>query len=63
MLLFKLPWMCHGVRLSLKDKPANASQADELSSQQSFSLRSGSDVGVTAQLRAVTDSGKSRKGA
>ena len=54
MLLFKLPWLCHGVRLSLTGKPGpNASLTDELSSQQSVSLRSGSDLDgeINAQLR------------
>jgi hypothetical protein len=54
MLLFKLPWLCHGVKLNLSAKP-NASMTDEISSQQSISMRSGSDAGINALILACRD--------
>ena len=55
MLLFKLPWFCHGVKLDLSGKLGkNASMTDELSSQQSFSNRSVTslDAEINARMRA-----------
>jgi hypothetical protein len=37
MLLFKLPWLCHGIRLNLFGKHSGSVNED-LSSQRSFSI-------------------------
>ena len=51
MLLYKLLWMCHGVKLNLKEKRGlKASLTDELSSQQSLSMRSGSSFDTGALI-------------
>lgn len=58
MLLFKLPWLCHGVKLDLSGKHGkNASMTDELSSQQSVSNRSATslDAEINERIRAAKE--------
>lgn len=48
MLLFKLPWLCHGIRLNLNNGQNNARNDEE--SQQSLSMKSGSDTEINKQV-------------
>lgn len=58
MLLFKLPWLCHGVKLDLNGKLGkSASVTDEISSQQSISNRSATslDAEINARIMAARE--------
>jgi hypothetical protein len=55
MLLFKLPWLCHGVRLNLNSKDSGkfGSQNDEESQRSSMHSGSSFETEINRQLRAA----------